>query len=167
LATRAGEVIMQSDQRIGFDPLTGKFRSWLFDSDGGFSEGSWTQLDGEWMVSTRAIDPTGLVGTASVTFTPVDDDRFRMVGTDRIIGEERAPDFDVTVTRAPPKPLAREKVSTDQVTAPEPATVEPATVEPATVEPAAPPKAAAPAAAKPAAPVKAPAPKKAPAQAPR
>ncbi len=103
-ATREGEVILKTDQRIGWDPLAGKVRSWLFDSDGGFGGGVWTQVDESWVVKSEATEPSGAIGTATVTFTQLDKDHFRMVGTDRIIGDERADDFDVTVTRAPPKP---------------------------------------------------------------
>jgi len=151
LVTRGGEVIMQSDQRIASDPLTGGFRSWLFDSDGGVTEGRWTPVEDSWVIKSQAIEPTGVVGTATVTISPLDKDRYQMIGTDRIIGEERAPDFDVTVTRAPPKPAAREKTPAVSATAPGPASAEPA----ASAKPAAKP------------PVKNPAPTKAPAQAPR
>lgn len=150
LVTRDGEVIMQSDQRVAFDPLTGGFRSWLFDSDGGVTEGRWTLVEDSWVIKSQAVEPTGGVGTATVTFTQLDKDRFQMIGTDRIIGDERAPDFDATVTRAPPRPLAREKAAPISATGTE------TTAAQATAP------------AKPPAPVpNTPAPQKAPAQAPR
>jgi len=103
--TRAGESAMKSSQRIGWDPLTGKVRSWIFDSDGGFAEGSWTLVEGAWVIKSTAVIPDGQTGSATVTMTPKDNDRFVMKGTERIVGDERADDFEVTVVRpAPPPP---------------------------------------------------------------
>ena len=39
----AGHPVMTGTQRIGWDPLTKKIRSWVFDSEGGFGEGTWTR----------------------------------------------------------------------------------------------------------------------------
>jgi len=103
-ATRDGVVVLKTTQRVGWDPSWGNFRSWLFDSDGGFGSGRWTQVDSSWVIKSEATEPSGVVGTATVTITQLGDDRYQMVGTDRIIGDARADDFDVTFTRAPPKP---------------------------------------------------------------
>ncbi len=103
-ATREGDVIMKSTQRIGWDPLAGKVRSWLFDADGGYAEGTWTETEEGWVIKSLATMPDGMTGSATVTFIPLGDERFQMVGTDRIVGDGRADDFDVTVTRAPPSP---------------------------------------------------------------
>jgi hypothetical protein len=97
-------VVLKTEQRIGWDPLSGKFRSWLFDSDGGFGGGLWTPTDDGWLIKSESTDPSGSVGFASVVYRQLDQDRYQMIGTDRIIGNELVEDFDVTVTRAPPKP---------------------------------------------------------------
>ncbi|HEY2413005.1 MAG TPA: SgcJ/EcaC family oxidoreductase [Pirellulaceae bacterium] len=101
---RAGSTVMQSTQRIGWDPLAGKVRSWLFDSDGGFGEGHWTHVDGSWVIKSSAVLPDGQTGSATVTMTPQSKDRYLLKGTDRISGDERAEDFEFTVTRRPPMP---------------------------------------------------------------
>ncbi len=36
-----GQDAMSGTQRIGWDPLIGKLRAWIFDSEGGFSDGLW------------------------------------------------------------------------------------------------------------------------------
>ena len=36
-----GEEAMSGTQRIGWDPLTGKLRTWIFDSEGAYGEGLW------------------------------------------------------------------------------------------------------------------------------
>lgn len=98
---REGKTIMDSQQRIGWDPVAGQVRSWLFDSDGGFAEGRWTELDGAWMIKSVATLPDGLTGSATVTLTPQAATRFVMKGADRISGGERLDDFEVVVTKLP------------------------------------------------------------------
>src|SRR5215469_1984139 len=41
----AGRKVVSGTQRIGWDGSLGKFRSWVFDSEGGHCEGIWTELD--------------------------------------------------------------------------------------------------------------------------
>lgn len=103
-AARGGEVVMKSTQRIGWDPVAGKVRSWLFDADGGFSESVWTNLEDEWVIKSNATMPDGTTGSATVTIAPKGKNQFTMRGTDRLIGDGRGDDFDITITRAPPAP---------------------------------------------------------------
>ncbi|WP_425613696.1 SgcJ/EcaC family oxidoreductase [Anatilimnocola sp. NA78] len=103
---RGGTVVTKSTQRIGWDPVAGKVRSWLFDADGGFSEGSWTSLEDAWVIKSNATMPDGTTGSATVTIAPKGKNQFTMRGTDRLIGDSRGEDFEITVTRAPPAPKA-------------------------------------------------------------
>jgi uncharacterized protein (TIGR02246 family) len=103
-ATKGGEVVMKTTQRLGWDPLTGNVRSWLFDSDGGFAEGTWSNVGDAWVAKSVATLPDGSTGSATVTLTQKGKDKFTMVGTERIAGGSRLDDFEVTVTRAPPAP---------------------------------------------------------------
>lgn len=102
--TRAGAVVMHSTQRIGWDPLTGKVRSWMFDSDGGFGEGHWTHVDGSWVIKSTAVLPDGQTGSATITMTPQGKDRYVLKGSDRFAGDERADDFEHVISRQPPQP---------------------------------------------------------------
>jgi uncharacterized protein (TIGR02246 family) len=99
--SRDGEELMNSQQRIGWDPALGQVRSWLFDSDGGFADGRWTQVDDAWIIKSSATLPDGTTGSATVTFEPESETRFTMKGRDRISGDERLDDFDVIVTKLP------------------------------------------------------------------
>ena len=92
----------KSLQRIGWDPSVGKIRSWLFDNDGGFAEAVWTIVDDGVVIKTSSVNPDGSTATATLTLATTGEDRFSIKGTDRIVGESREPDFDVTVTRRPP-----------------------------------------------------------------
>lgn len=106
LITRSGQVEMKSSQRIGWDPLAGKVRSWLFDSDGGYGEGHWTQVEDAWVIKSSAVMPDGLTGSATITLTPVDKNHYTLKGTERIVGDDRDDDFEFTVARAAPAPGA-------------------------------------------------------------
>jgi hypothetical protein len=46
-------------QRIGWDPLTRRIRSWSFSSDGGHSEAVWTLENGVWVSRTMSVHPDG------------------------------------------------------------------------------------------------------------
>lgn len=99
---KAGQDAMKCSQRIGYDPAQQKIRSWLFDSDGGFSEGIWAATDKDWIVKSTATLPDGQSGSATITYTRVDDNHFKISGTQRIVGNAVEPDFDLKVVRKPP-----------------------------------------------------------------
>ena len=105
--TVAGKPAMKSSQRIGWDPLAGKVRSWLFDSDGGFAEGQWTQIDDAWVIKSMTTNPDGSTGSATITVTPKDKDHATMAGTERIVGDLREPDFELALVRRPPVAAGR------------------------------------------------------------
>jgi len=100
---KEGKATIKTSQRIAWDPLLGKPRSWLFDSDGGFSEAVWTRLeDGRWLIRSSAVLPDGTTGSANVTITPAGETRFVYAGSSRLIGENLEDDFELTIVRQPP-----------------------------------------------------------------
>jgi hypothetical protein len=102
--TRGGSPVMKSTQRIGWDPLAGKVRSWMFDSDGGYADGNWSFVEDAWVIKSTAVMPDGLTGSATITITPKDSNSYLMKGTERIVGDARDDDFEVTVVRPAPAP---------------------------------------------------------------
>lgn len=109
-----GKAQMKSTQRIGWDPVAQKVRSWLFDADGGFSEGQWTPVEGGWLVKSNTIIADGRTGSATLRFTPKGSERFLLAGTDRVIGDEPAASFEVAVAKKP----AADKPATDKPATP-------------------------------------------------
>ncbi|MCI0362075.1 MAG: SgcJ/EcaC family oxidoreductase [Planctomycetaceae bacterium] len=105
--TIAGKPGFKSTQRIGWDPLAGKVRSWLFDADGGFAEGQWTEVDDGWVIKSSTVNPDSSTGSATITVTAKDKDHFTMKGTERIVGEFREPDFELAIARQPPVAAGR------------------------------------------------------------
>ncbi|MCC6507731.1 MAG: DUF4440 domain-containing protein [Pirellulaceae bacterium] len=100
--TKGDQVVMKSSQRIGWDPLLGTPRSWTFDSDGGFTEATWTQIEDAWMVRSSAVMPDGLTGSAILKISNGEKGRYVMTGTNRIIGNATEDDYQVTVVKLPP-----------------------------------------------------------------
>ncbi len=96
-------LVSKSSQRIAWDPVYSKPRSWLFDSDGGFSEATWTALeDGRWVLRSSAVLPNATTGSATLTLTPADATRFTFSGTSRLIGNVLEDDFELIVVKKAP-----------------------------------------------------------------
>jgi hypothetical protein len=103
-AKAQGKPALKSSQRIGWDPLTQKVKSWVFDSDGGHGEGIWSQIESRWVIKSTAVLPDGQTGSATIVLEPRDKDCYLMKGSDRIRGKTAEPDFEVTIVRRPPAP---------------------------------------------------------------
>ena len=104
LAKVQGQTVMESKQRIGWDPVAKGIRSWVFDADGGYGQGRWTEVDGKWIVKSSAVLPDGTTGSATIYLEPINEDRYVMKGFDRIAGDSALPDFEATVVRKMPEP---------------------------------------------------------------
>src|SRR5947209_1254641 len=63
-------------QTIGKDPRTGGLRSWLFGSDGGFGEATWSRDGKRWLLEASGVTSDGDEMTATNILTPIDRDSF-------------------------------------------------------------------------------------------
>lgn len=99
---REGSDEMKSEMRIGWDPLERKIHSWVFDSDGGYGQGEWTRLENRWLLKSDAVLPNGSTGSATFMIEPDSADRFRMIGVDRVVGNDVQPDLETLLVRKPP-----------------------------------------------------------------
>ncbi|QDU54233.1 YybH family protein [Aeoliella mucimassa] len=88
------QVDFEGTQVIGWDPHTDTIRSWVFDSDGGFGVGLWSQDGNRWIVQTRHHLPDGRVGTAMNIYELVDDNTVRFESTARQVDGELMPSID-------------------------------------------------------------------------
>jgi len=98
--TAAGKEVMTVSQRVGWDPLLGQFRSWVFDSVGGFAEGKWEKDEGSWAIVQSGVLPDGGTASATAMLTPVDKNAFDWRLTQRRVGGERLPDVNVRFSRS-------------------------------------------------------------------
>jgi uncharacterized protein (TIGR02246 family) len=97
---------LSGTQRIGWDPSIGQFRSWVFDSEGGFSEGRWTRDGDRWVIKNEGYVPDGRVVTATNRISREGKDRVRWSTTDRTLGGDALEDdAEVILVRKPPKPM--------------------------------------------------------------
>jgi uncharacterized protein (TIGR02246 family) len=103
---RQGKPVMKTSQRIGWDPLHQRVRSWTFDSDGGYGDAHWTPIPTGWVLKSAAVLPDGRSGSATLFVEPADKDKFTMRGFDRIVGDDRNDDYQVTIVRKPPAPAS-------------------------------------------------------------
>ena len=102
LVMKSEQPVIKSTQRICWDPRASKPRSWTFDSDGGFTESVWTQIDNAWSVRSDAVLPNGETGSANVLITVGENGRYVMKGTNRIVGNIVEDDYEITVVKQPP-----------------------------------------------------------------
>ena len=102
----AGRDALSGTQRIGWDSSAGQFRSWVFDSEGGFSEGRWTRDGDRWVVKNEGYVPDGRVVTATNVISREGKDRVRWSTNDRTLGADSLEDgAEVILVRKPPKPM--------------------------------------------------------------
>ncbi len=90
----------EGTQVIGWDPSTERIRSWMFDSDGGFGTGVWSENGNGWTVHKLNILPDGKRASATHMYAQLDDNslEFRSVGR-QVDGELLPSVAPITVVR--------------------------------------------------------------------
>lgn len=99
--------VMTGLQRIGWDARLKQFRSWTFDSEGGFSEAVWSRDPGadRWVVKTTGVLTDGRTATATNLLTRSGRDVLTWASVDRTLGGRALPDAEtITLVRRPPQP---------------------------------------------------------------
>lgn len=98
-----GRTEMRGANTIGWDPVRKTIRSWAFDSNGGFAEGTWQHKDGRWLVHMQSTLPNGKVATATHVYRPIDANHFGWEATAREVDGRFYPNIEeVIVTRIVP-----------------------------------------------------------------
>jgi uncharacterized protein (TIGR02246 family) len=82
-------------QWIGWDGAEKRIRSWSFDSNGGFTEGTWTKDGDKLVVKTSATLRDGKKASATNIITKVDPDHFTWQSTQRSVDGNKLPDTEV------------------------------------------------------------------------
>ena len=99
-ASIAEHMELEGTQVIGWDPSQQVIRSWLFDSDGGFGVGLWTQEGNRWTIQFLQVLPGGEKASSVNILTRVDDNTFTWRSINREVDGEVLPGIDpITVVR--------------------------------------------------------------------
>ena len=103
----AGEEAMSGVQRIGWDPLTGKLRTWTFDSEGGYTEGCWHRDNDRWVLKSAGVTADGQTASSTNIYTLVNEHTMTWQSVDHEIAGVELPDSPiVTIVRRAPLPEA-------------------------------------------------------------
>jgi uncharacterized protein (TIGR02246 family) len=92
---------------VGWDSDRQQIRSWIFDTNGGLGESSWSYDSGHWLILASNVLPDGSRSTAENLLTKVDDNQFTWESQNRTLdGESQPPVPKVAVHRitADPQP---------------------------------------------------------------
>jgi uncharacterized protein (TIGR02246 family) len=101
----AGKEAMTGSQRIGWDPRSNQVRSWVFDSDGGFSEALWWRDRERWVIKSQGVLKDGRTASATHVLTRTGRDHIKWASIDRTAGTELLPDAEeIRLVRTPPRP---------------------------------------------------------------
>lgn len=85
---------LEGTQVIGWDPAAGTIRSWMFDSDGGFGEGTWTKKGDTWVVQFSQVLPDGRKASQTNIYTLVDANAFTWRSVGRKLDGQFLPNVD-------------------------------------------------------------------------
>ncbi len=97
---REESVVLEGTQVIAWDPIFQTIRSWMFDSEGGFSMGTWSQDGDHWNVKAAHTLATGERASAINVLTHVDENTIRWRSINREIEGEIQPNIpEVTIVR--------------------------------------------------------------------
>jgi uncharacterized protein (TIGR02246 family) len=87
-----GDTKSTATQLVARDPSTGKLRSWVFESDGGFGSASWERDGKRWVLDATATHADGRTLTATNVLIPLDRDTFVWHSTKRSLDGTSQPD---------------------------------------------------------------------------
>ncbi|QDT27889.1 SnoaL-like domain protein [Gimesia panareensis] len=93
-------IALEGTQVIGWDPIKKTIRSWLFDSEGGFGVGIWTQNENRWTVRTLQVLANGEKASGVNVMTKIDENTFTFRSLGREVDGELLPGVDeITIVR--------------------------------------------------------------------
>jgi uncharacterized protein (TIGR02246 family) len=107
----AGQEAMSGTQRIGWDPLTRKLRAWIFDSEGGFSDGLWHRDGDRWVLKSTGVTADGEPASSTSIYTFVNEHTMTWQSVDHEIAGVPFPDSEVvTIVRRAPTPESADDI---------------------------------------------------------
>ncbi len=71
-----GKDVFSGVQRIGWDPIAKRIRSWNFDTAGGYGEGHWAREGDSWVIQATGVLPDGSRTSSVNRLVPLGQDSF-------------------------------------------------------------------------------------------
>ena len=100
-----GHESLSGTQRIGWDPLLGKLRAWIFDSEGGYSDGVWHRDEDRWVLKSTGVTADGQTASGTSIYTFIDEHTMTWQLVDHEVAGVQHHDSDVvTIVRRAPSP---------------------------------------------------------------
>jgi uncharacterized protein (TIGR02246 family) len=96
---KEGKQESTTTMRIGWDPVNDQFRSWYFDSAGGYGEGLWSQDGNSWVSDTTGVLPDGRIGIARYLVRFVNHETWEWQARNRVVDGRPLADVDVRLVR--------------------------------------------------------------------
>lgn len=90
---------IEGKQIIAWDPVNDIVRSWVFDSDGEFGEGTWEKVGNSWYANMSYTLSDGRVASSKNIYTPVDDHSYTYASVEREVDGEMLPDMDPVIVK--------------------------------------------------------------------
>ncbi len=98
--TKAGDVTLEGWQVIGWDPVQEQIRSWLFDSEGAYSEGTWSRSGSNWLIRQSGYLPDGAQLSSEAMLQRIGDDKCTYEITNRTLDGDPQPNLPrIEITR--------------------------------------------------------------------
>ena len=94
-----GKDAVKVTKYIGWDPVEGRIRSWVFDSEGGFGSGMWSRSGNEWTEEVEFRNRVGSDGSARNLWRFGDDTHFEWKAVDREVDGQPVADAAVKFVR--------------------------------------------------------------------
>jgi uncharacterized protein (TIGR02246 family) len=99
LVTAPDHRVKSISQRIGWDPIAGQFKSWTFESDGGYGEGVWKREGESWIVNSTGVSADGKRFSATGIYSEISNDGMMMQSAGTTVEGKPRPDVKVKLTR--------------------------------------------------------------------
>ena len=102
LTTTADGEPQAGTMRIGWDAAKKAIVSWIFDAEGGVSQGIWTETDDGWLIRSEGTTGDGETMTANQQLTAEDKDTLIWAVSNKVIDGEKQPDGELRIVRQAP-----------------------------------------------------------------
>jgi uncharacterized protein (TIGR02246 family) len=89
----SGNPVLEGWQIIGWDPKEKRIRSWIFDSDGGYGQGTWTRDGNRWLIKETRVAADGTESSAEQTLTYVDPNHCTYESANRTLNGDPQPNI--------------------------------------------------------------------------